>query len=471
MLKFISKLYNSWQHFGTRMLISKAWEKFVVERYRFRTSHIRNTPNLPISVNNCLLPNFAPDAEKIMICYFLHYFYPDKQGGTERFVLNLAQQQQALGNDVRVITLGKRPPNAYGHCSGSILWEEFDFEGVPITQIRYLKAPRGLYYDAIYTDESNMACFAEMVLERYAPDIVHFAYPQPFAAAAKIFRAHRVPYLITLTDFNMFCHYATMVDKKGNFCSGSLCGTRCEHVCKTYGVVDAKERYQCAQLLLNTSAYITVPSAFVAGLFEQEFPGCPLYIIPHGIDGSFSSNMQRTKTTTFLYAGTLSELKGVHLLIRAFRELRGNITLLIYGGGNASYTALLKRMARGDSRICFCGQRPADQMVEAYKNADCIVVPSMWYETYNFVLREALACGCIGVVSNLGAMKEVIAEGKNGFMFDAGNLLSLREAMEKAMTFNWTSYRQMRFPKLKDESEQYLRLYQQAVAHKSYAGH
>lgn len=471
MVKFLSKLFNSWRHFGTLMLISKAWEKFVVERYRFRTGHIRDIPEFSISTSSCPLPNPAPDAGKLMICYFVHYFYPDKQGGTERFVLNLARQQQVLGNDVRVITLGKRPQNVYSHCSGSILWEEFEFMGVPITQMRYSKAPRGLYYDAICTDESNMVCFTETVVDRYAPDLVHFAYPQPFAAAAKTLLTHGVPYIITLTDFNIFCHYATMVDKKGDFCSGSLCGTRCGRVCKTYGVADAEERYHRAQLLLSASAYITAPSAFVASLFEQEFPGCPLYVIPHGIDGSFNLNTQRTKTTTFMYAGTLSELKGVHLLIRAFRELPGNIALRIYGGGNPSYAASLKRLAHGDSRIRFCGQRPADQMVEAYQNADCIVVPSMWYETYNFVLREALACGCIGIVSNLGAMKEVITEGENGFMFDAGNLLSLQEAMEKAMAFDWTDYRQMEFPKLKDESEQYLRLYQQAVAHRSHAGH
>jgi len=461
----LTKAYRSWRHFGTVMLLSKAWEKYVVDPHRFRGDCKRTIPHFPVEISHGETPIPHPPAtpKKLTVCYFLHYFYPDKQGGTERFILNLAKGQQRMGNCVHVVTLGKQERGRYSCREGEILWEEFTFENIPVTQIRYRRAPRGLYYDCIDPEEPHMTAFAEKILSRYAPDVVHLAYPQPFAALARVCMKRSVPYLVTLTDFNIFCHYATMVRKDGLFCAGSGQGERCRENCKTYGVKDFHRRYQNASLLLQGAFDITVPSRFVAAVVGQEFPEVQIHVVPHGLGGDFVPNRKRTQTRTFLYAGTLSELKGVRLLIQAFRNIPGDIALLICGGGDFSYVELLKRAAGEDERIRFCGEVSADRMPEMYRQADCVVVPSIWYETYNFVLREALSCGCIGVASHLGAMPEAIAEGENGFTFEAGDVRALGAALRRAAAFDWSGYRQKTFPQIEDEAFQYQYLYQKGV--------
>lgn len=466
---FFLKAFYSWQHFGTRMMLSKAWEKYIVDRYRFRTNCVRCVPHFPSIQEDVPLIENGENSKRISICYLLHYFFPDKQGGTERFVLNLAKMQQQLGNQVRVLTLGKRERACYRHCTKEILWDEFDFEGIPVTQLRYQRAPRGLYYDEICPEEPQMTLFAEMALKRYAPDIVHFAYPQPFAAFAQVCHQRGIPYIATLTDFNILCHYSSMVDKKGRFCEGSQQGARCQAYCKTYGVRDAVARYQNAVLLLRQAVCITVPSAFVASLVHQEFSSEWPRIIPHGLDDAFRTGRKRAHTTVFLYVGTLTALKGVHLMLQAFRETAGDICLEIYGKGDSAYTMSLKRMAREDSRIRFCGESPANRMAEIYDHADCVIVPSIWYETYNFVLREALACGCIGVASEIGALPEVIVEGENGFLFEPGNPYSLKAAIKKAVEFDWSRYRKTVFPQRMTEARQYRALYQQTLVRGGHA--
>lgn len=456
------KIYRSWQQFGTVMVLSKIWEKYVVDRYRFRRSCMRTVPQFPAAAVFDEVSVFSGKTKALTVCYLLHYFYPDKQGGTERFILNLAKCQQQLGNQVLIITLGKRTLESYHHREDEILWEEFEFEGLSITQIRYVRSPKGLYYDCIDPNEPRMTHFAEKVLSRYAPDIVHFAYPQPFASFAKVCAKQGIPYIVTLTDFNMFCHYATMVRKNGMFCSGSRQGCRCQENCRTYGITNFLQRYQYAAELLQKAQYITVPSQFVASVFGQEFPNINIHMIPHGIDSGFTIKRRREETRTFLYAGTLSELKGVRLLIQAFQRIPGNAALLICGGGDSAYVRSLMRTARNDLRIRFCGEIPADEMSEIYQKVDCVVVPSIWYETYNFVLREALACGCIGVAANLGAMPEVIEEGQNGFIFEAGDVGSLYAALCKAAAFDWTGYQEKDFPDVKTEALQYQSLYQKA---------
>ena len=102
-------------------------------------------------------------------------------------------------------------------------------------------------------------------------------------------------------------------------------------------------------------------------------------------------------------------------------------------------------------------------MQQVYRKSDCVVVPSIWYETYSFVLREALACGCIVIASDIGAMPEAIVEGKNGFLFQSGNVKDLQCVLQKTINFAWHEYYQASFPSLQDERNYYQTLYQQTI--------
>lgn len=457
----LKKAFNSWRLFGTRMLASKAWEKFVVDSYRFRRGITRDVPQFPACLSLGTPPKSLGKKSSLRICYLLHYFFPDKQGGTERFVLNLAKCQRQLGNNVCVVTLGKRPIKEYPKRIGDMLCKELYVDGITVFQIRYRRAPRGLYYDQINPADSVMEAFAEEFIRQYRPDIVHFAYPQPFASFASVCWKFGIPYVVTLTDFNIFCHYASLVKKNGMFCSGSCKGKNCNS-CRTYGVKDTQKRFDAAQKMLAGAAFVSVPSRFVANVMVQEFSGLYPCVIPHGINESFASVRMRTSTRRIIYAGTLAPLKGIALLLRAFKRLRRDVSLEIYGGGTSGYVRFLRGIVKRDNRITFCGEVPVNQMPGIYQRADCIVVPSIWFETYNFVLREALASGCLAVVSNIGAMPEAVCVGSNGFLFEAGNEETLLAALENACDFDWDKYVCQAFPHIETEAADYAAIYQTA---------
>lgn len=456
----LGKLINSWKHFGTVSLLSKAWEKFVVDKYRFRTGIRRTLPVFPERVvTREIGSTLSVSSHSLHICYLIHYFFPDKSGGTERFVLNIAKEQLKLGNRVTVMTLGKRPLKQYSENVDEIFYEKLNVEGIPVVQIRYRRAPRGLYYDTIDDNEPQMTTFAKEFLRENTIDVVHAAYPQPFASFLRVCKKLNIPYIVTLTDFNMICHYATLVSKSGQFCSGSDQGRKCRN-CGTYGVNDCGQRYVRSSNLLKSADYITVPSEFVARVFAHEFNALPIHVLPHGISRSFKNIQNRKVTRKFVYAGTLSDLKGIHLLIGAFKKLLyDNITLDIYGEGEPFYTERLKSLAKSDSRIRFRGKALVNDMPVVYQTADCVVVSSIWFETYNFVLREALACGCLAVVSGIGAMPEAIELGKNGFIFKAGDEEDLLKALKQAYTFDWSNYKQEEFPLTIEEASKYNDIY------------
>ena len=50
-------------------------------------------------------------------------------------------------------------------------------------------------------------------------------------------------------------------------------------------------------------------------------------------------------------------------------------------------------------------------------DADCVVMPSQWPETFGIVAREALVRGVPVVVARVGGLADAVDEGRNGFTF------------------------------------------------------
>ena len=450
--------------YGIRGTFGLIREKLFIDPKRFSARKKRRIPDFPANYLRAAMPRCPEEHPGFTVLYCLHYFYPKKRGGTERFTLNLAKEAAAVGNRALVLTMeGNEPESLYTERLGNILFRYYEYSGVRCIGFRYKKAPPGIYYKNISEGDSEQAVFAEYILSREGVDIVHATYPQPFATLLSVCRKRGLPYLVTCTDFSTLCHYSTMVDRSGDFCRGSDGGARCAAVCPTYGCPDQRARFIAAKRLLSGAALVTVPSEFVARVLSAEFRNLPILPIAHGISGDFRYKERRGPVKRFVYAGTLSPLKGVHLLIEAFGRLRQqDISLLIYGRGEGGYERALKRGA--DERVRFMGAADAEAMPDIFSSCDCAVIPSIWYETYNFSLREAMRCGALVVAADIGAMPEAIDEGKNGFLFEAGSVDALYRALCLALDFDLRSYKPKHFPSTSDEWDIYSAAYRLAIS-------
>ncbi len=457
------------RYYGIIGFAQKAWEKLVVDPKRFSGRQLGEPPHFPHSEHPALPkpPKNESASEPKAILYLVHYFFPERSGGTERFVLTQAKEQLRRGNRVRVLTLtvegaGRAEPGAGGMRQFS-----YEYEGIPVTAFCYAHTPVGLYYKRIDEQDPVMQAFAREQLEEFRPTAVHCAYAQPMAAFLKECRERQIPYLITTTGYDSLCHYTTMLDKTGRLCAGCDGGRRCRKVCPTYGVKDYEQRYQAAAAYLRGACFVAAPSAYVADVLEAEFPKQKVLVIPHGVtrpDGPLP--FRQGKVRRFAFVGTLTELKGIPLLIKAFQELKGDFTLSIYGGGTSAYTSRLRRLAAEDPRIRLEGPRGPDEVRQIYENTDCVVVPSLVPETYNFVIREAASSGCLVIGSDIGALTEAVKPGKNGFLFTPGSRQELTKALRDAAGFDWKNYEKMRFTTPREEAEEYDWLYTLAALEK-----
>jgi len=69
-----------------------------------------------------------------------------------------------------------------------------------------------------------------------------------------------------------------------------------------------------------------------------------------------------------------------------------------------------------------------------------LIFPSRWYEGFPMTIAEAYACGTPVIASRLGAMAEIIDDGRTGLHFTPGDADDLARKVEWA----WTHPNEMR---------------------------
>ena len=125
--------------------------------------------------------------------------------------------------------------------------------------------------------------------------------------------------------------------------------------------------------------------------------------------------------------------KNLSLLLRAIAAIKERtlIKALIAGVGDESDNLKQEAKMLGiEEQIHFTGWVEEVEKNDIYNKASIFVLCSKG-EGFPLSLLEAMSCGCVSVVSNVGDISDVIAPGKNGFIFnDTENELELAQIIE-----------------------------------------
>lgn len=164
-----------------------------------------------------------------------------------------------------------------------------------------------------------------------------------------------------------------------------------------------------------------------------------------------------------LSLGRVCPEKGFHLALDA--SARANVPLLL-GGSVFSYpthqhyfdTEIVPRLRNGSRFLGPVGLRRKRRLLAG---ARCLIVPSIVAETSSLVAMEALACGTPVVAFPSGALREIIEDGRTGFLVN--DVEEMSEAIHATQTLSreacWEAAR-FRFS-LDRMTSSYLALYEQ----------
>lgn len=153
---------------------------------------------------------------------------------------------------------------------------------------------------------------------------------------------------------------------------------------------------------------------FVKGAHVTDDPGTG------GHDGGYA-----------LYAGRLSEEKGIRVVLEAWRRMQRDVPLRIVGDGPLADE--VARAAAADPRITWEGHLDRDAVRDRMRRAWILIVPSVCYDSAPLVLPEAAAVGLPVVASRIGGIPEGVDD-DGGILVDPGDATMLADTVVRLHT-------------------------------------
>jgi glycosyltransferase involved in cell wall biosynthesis len=160
---------------------------------------------------------------------------------------------------------------------------------------------------------------------------------------------------------------------------------------------------------------------------DRGFAPEKLKILPRGLDTDLFTPKRRDvtfwpgsgvngKEVRLLYVGRISREKDLDVLATAYKKIRdAGHPVKLYFVGDGPYAETLTA-ALPDA--VFLGYLAGEKLAKAYASADIFVFPSTT-DTFGNVILEAQASGLPVIVSDLGGPKELVEDGKTGFVTKA----------------------------------------------------
>lgn len=278
------------------------------------------------------------------------------------------------------------------------------------------------------------------LLRQHQPDIVHVHNTFPLISPSILWacKEQGVPVVHTLHNYRLFCPGANFIrdGKPCEDCTHSSIWQSVAHGCYR----DSRAQTAAVALMLSvhrkrqtwTEAvdhYIAL-TEFARGKFVSN--GIPAEKISVKANCVDPDPGKRTGEGSYaLFAGRLSREKGAYTLLKAWRQLK-QVPLRIIGDGPALADVRAEAEAQGLSNITFIERQPREKVIEAMKGAHFVIFPSELYENLPLTIIEAFACGVPVIASKLGAMQEIVEEGRTGMFFNPGDADSLAQIVAHA---------------------------------------
>lgn len=185
-----------------------------------------------------------------------------------------------------------------------------------------------------------------------------------------------------------------------------------EKILKTYDQIYALSKFICKRICeINKVEAINKVRLLYNGINIENFEK-----INEKKVQKIKQNLKiRSQDIVILYTGRLVQEKGVKELIQAFNNIKNDMYKLVIIGsigsgltGHNAFTNELYNLSRYNKNIIFTGYIRYDQMPVYYKIADVGVIPSIWEEPFALTVIEHLAAGHPVIITNSGAMPELI---------------------------------------------------------------
>ena len=354
------------------------------------------------------------------------------RGGSERVLFEEMRMLKEAGHEVAVFSRAN-PQNA------SSAYDRYFPPEIHTERVQLSAGALGTVKELIYSNTARL-CLRK-VLAEFNPDIAHAhnIYGRLTTSVLDELHSNGIPTIMTLHDLKLICPSYLMLNK-GSVCEECKGGryyraviNKCHKDSYVASAVYALESWLNHTLKRYDSIrYFVSPSRFLREkCIEFGLPPDKIVYLPNFIDANtVETTVQPGKY--LLYVGRLSREKGVKTLLGAMGKLQNSISLYIVGDGPER--ANLERFtSQSQIDVSFAGHMKGTLLNEAFNHAKAVVMPSECYENAPLTILEAFAHGKPVVGARIGGIPEMIDDGVDGYLFEAGDVDDLRSKIEQVM--------------------------------------
>ncbi len=252
--------------------------------------------------------------------------------------------------------------------------------------------------------------------------------------------------VLTLHDYQLICANDGLLLTTGD---GARCLGATPEGCRRcfpeqQAARHALRRTQLLSLLAGVDRFIA-PSAFLRDRFiAWGIDPARIRVLPNTIarDGLRPESLApvRARRDRFAFFGNIARHKGVLVLLDAAARLKrddAQVRVALHGGLGWADDAFRRefdaRLAAADPVAVHMGAYLRDEVLRLMRQADWIVVPSVWWENAPLVIHEARAAGRPVICSGVGGMAELVEDGVTGLHVPPGDAAALAETLRCAV--------------------------------------
>ena len=194
--------------------------------------------------------------------------------------------------------------------------------------------------------------------------------------------------------------------------------------------------YDLEKKLFNNATGVLAISNQVKRVSEELFNIYGLIEkIPNGINLPERVEYQGKNSKTVVFAGTLTEKKGVFSLIKAWDIIHAQnpeYQLHLYGKGVEYFIKQLNFNI--PSSVQIKGVVPFHDLIEIYSHSACAIFPS-YSESMGMAPVEAMSVGCPTIFTRRSTGPEIIEDGVDGKLVDPDNIMEIAETITNILTY------------------------------------
>lgn len=253
--------------------------------------------------------------------------------------------------------------------------------------------------------------------------------------------ACKVPVVQTIHNFRLLCPGATFF-RDGKICEDCVSkGLACavKHKCYRGSTLQTLACVMSTGIHRMTGIYGKLNYICLTAFNKEKLLQLKqikpekVFIKPNFVEQSCQVIPYGERKEQFIYAGRLDQLKGIEILLKAWKSYpsdREKIVICGTGPMEAWCREFVEEHQLDNVELKgFVENSAVKKMISESK---ALILPTQWYEGFPMTIVESYAAGTPVIASNLGNAGSLVEEGVSGWKFKADSAEALTEVLKKA---------------------------------------